>query len=141
MPRRYPGLSPSRVCIRIPLTRRLGQRVSLHKILRFRVRQLLSQFRCLSILLAMSSRVYLLFPSRADYGSTGYGCQSCSWSAEQGKMLFLSVERARIRTNTGRPSRVNGHYSVLYITHVALHNYSTVSGTCFHKQYCLVDAF
>ena len=24
----------------------------------------------------------------AEYGSTGYGCQSCSWSAEQGKLIF-----------------------------------------------------
>ena len=24
----------------------------------------------------------------AEYGSTGYGCQSCLWSAEQGKMIF-----------------------------------------------------
>ena len=36
--RRYPGLGPSRVRTRIPSTRRLGQRVSLRKILRFRVR-------------------------------------------------------------------------------------------------------
>ena len=26
----------------------------------------------------------------AEYGSTGYGCQSCSWSAEQGKNIPLS---------------------------------------------------
>ena len=24
----------------------------------------------------------------AEYGSTGQGCQSCSWSAEQGKLVF-----------------------------------------------------
>ena len=24
----------------------------------------------------------------AKYGSTGWGCQSCSWSAEQGKIIF-----------------------------------------------------
>ena len=23
-----------------------------------------------------------------EYGSTGYGCQYCSWSAEQGKNIF-----------------------------------------------------
>ena len=39
MPRRYVGLGPSRVHTRIPSTRRLGQRLSLRKILRcFRVR-------------------------------------------------------------------------------------------------------
>ena len=26
----------------------------------------------------------------AEYGSTGQGCQSCSWSAEQGKVIPLS---------------------------------------------------
>ena len=36
--RRYAGLGPSRVRTRIPKTRRLGQWVSLRKILRFRVR-------------------------------------------------------------------------------------------------------
>ena len=38
MPRRYAGLGPSRVCTRIPSTRRLGQLVSLRKILRFHLR-------------------------------------------------------------------------------------------------------
>ena len=38
MPRRYAGLGSSRVCTRIPSTRRLGQLVSIRKILRFRVR-------------------------------------------------------------------------------------------------------
>ena len=53
--RRYAGgLGPSRVRTRIPTTRRLGQWVSLRKILRFRVRLQLSQSRCLSLLLAMS---------------------------------------------------------------------------------------
>ena len=47
------GLGPSRVRTRIPTTRRLGQWVSLRKILRFRVRLQLSQSRCLSLLLAM----------------------------------------------------------------------------------------
>ena len=51
------GLGPSRVRTRIPTTRRLGQWVSLRKILRFRVRLQLSQSRCLSLLLAMSGRV------------------------------------------------------------------------------------
>ena len=64
--RRYAGggLGPSRVRTRIPTTRRLDQWVSLRKILRFRVRLQLSQSRCLSLLLAMSGRVFLLFPPR-----------------------------------------------------------------------------
>ena len=64
MPRHYAGLGPSRVRTRTPSTRRLGQWVSLRKILRFHVRYKLSQTRCLSLLLAMSSRLYLLFPPR-----------------------------------------------------------------------------
>ena len=63
--RRYAGgLGPSRVRTRIPTTRRLGQWVSLRKILRFRVGLQLSQSRCLSLLLAMSDRVLLFFPPR-----------------------------------------------------------------------------
>ena len=46
------------------MTRRLGQWVSLRKILHFRVRLQLSQPRCLSLLLAMSGRVFLFFPPR-----------------------------------------------------------------------------
>ena len=64
MPRRYGGVGPSRVRTRIPSTRRLGQWVSLRKILRFRVRKQSLQSRCLSLLLATSSRVYLFFPPR-----------------------------------------------------------------------------
>ena len=56
------GLGPSRVRTRIPRTRRLGQWVSLRKILRFRVRLQLSQSRCLSLLLAISDRVFLFSP-------------------------------------------------------------------------------
>ena len=63
--RRYAGgLGPSRFRTRIPMTHRLGQWVSLCKILRFRVRLQLSQSRCLSLLLAMSGRVFLFFPPR-----------------------------------------------------------------------------
>ena len=63
--RRYAGgLGPSRVRTRIPTTRRLGQWVSLRKILLFRVRLQLSQSRCLSLFLAMSGRVFLFFPPR-----------------------------------------------------------------------------
>ena len=63
--RRYAGgLGPSRVRTRIPTTRQLGQWVSLRKNLRFRVRLQLFQSRCLSLLLAMSGRVFLFFPPR-----------------------------------------------------------------------------
>ena len=62
--RRYAGLGPSRVRTRIPTSRRLGQWVSLCKTLRFRVRLQHSQSRRLSLLLAMSGRVFLFFPPR-----------------------------------------------------------------------------
>ena len=63
--RRYAGgLGPSRIRTRIPTTRQLGQWVSLRKILRFHVRLQLSQSRCLSLLLAMSGRVFLFLPPR-----------------------------------------------------------------------------
>ena len=63
--RRYAGgLGPSRIRTRIPTTRQLGQWVSLRKILRFRVRLQLSQSRCLSLLLALSGRVFLFLPPR-----------------------------------------------------------------------------
>ena len=58
------GLGPSRVRTRIPTTRRLGQWVTLRKTLRFRVRLQLTQSRCLSLLLAMSGRVFLFLPPR-----------------------------------------------------------------------------
>ena len=58
------GLGPSRVRTRIPTTRQLGQWVSLGKILRFRMQLQLSQSRCLSLLLAMSGRVFIFFPLR-----------------------------------------------------------------------------
>ena len=63
--RRYAGgLGPSRIRTRIPTTRQLGQWVSLRKTLRFHVRLQLSQSRCLSLLLAMSGRVFLFLPPR-----------------------------------------------------------------------------
>ena len=63
--RRYAGgLGPSRIRTRIPTTRQLGQWASLRKTLRFRVRLQLSQSRCLSLLLAMSGRVFLFLPPR-----------------------------------------------------------------------------
>ena len=63
--RRYAGgLGPSRIRTRILTTREVGQWVSFRKTLRFRVRLQLSQSRCLSLLLAMSGRVFLFLPSR-----------------------------------------------------------------------------
>ena len=38
-----------------------------------------------------------VWPSHtAEYGPTGQGCQSCSWSAEQGKLIFPCL-RSRLR--------------------------------------------
>ena len=63
--RRYAGgLGPSRIHTRIPTTSQLGQWVSLRKTLRLRVRLQLSQSRCLSLLVAMSGRVFLVLPPR-----------------------------------------------------------------------------
>ena len=58
--------------------------------------------------------------SRVWYGSTGYGCQSCPWSAEQGKCFFsclpvrayclLDREREKLwscETGSAVPSRVS----------------------------------
>ena len=52
----------------------------------------------------------------AEYGSTGKGCQSCSWSAEQGKWIF-PCPRTCLRiwsreTGSAVPSRVS-----LFILH------------------------
>ena len=65
--RRYAGgLGPSRIRTRIPTTRQLCQWVSLRKTLRFRVQLQLSQSHCLSLLLAMSGRVFLFLPPRGN---------------------------------------------------------------------------
>ena len=47
----------------------------------------------------------------AEYGSTGLGCQSCSWSAQQGKLIF-PCPRMRLKvwsreTGSAVPSRVS----------------------------------
>ena len=46
----------------------------------------------------------------AEYGSTGIGCQSCTWSAEQGRNIF-PCPRSRLRiwcreTGSAVPSRI-----------------------------------
>ena len=93
--RRYAGgLGPSRIRTRIPTTRQLGQWVSLRKTLRY-----------------IWSHLY------QEYGSTGYGCQSCSWSAEQGKFVF-HCPRSRLRiwsreTGSAVPSSVSLLISIL----------------------------
>ena len=53
----------------------------------------------------------------AEYGLTGVGCQSCSWSAEQGKLIF-PCPRACLRiwsreTGSAVPSRVSLLISIL----------------------------
>ena len=53
----------------------------------------------------------------AEYGSTRYGCQSCLWSAEQGKWIF-PCPRACLRiwsreTGSAVPSRVSLLISIL----------------------------
>ena len=40
----------------------------------------------------------------AEYGSTGYSCQSCSWSAEQGKRIFR-CPRSCLKTDLARQVR------------------------------------
>ena len=64
MSRRYPARSRSvSRPYRIPSTRRLGQWVSQSSMLPCVITKI-SQSRCLSLLLAISSRVYLFFPPR-----------------------------------------------------------------------------
>ena len=49
---------------------------------------------------AVSSKLQIVWSSHiiAEYGSTGLGCQSCSWSAEQGKRIFpCACPRACLR--------------------------------------------
>ena len=55
-------------------------------------------------------------PFSAEYGSTAYGCQSCPWSAKQGKFIF-PCPRSRLRiwcreTGSAVPSGVS-----LFILH------------------------
>ena len=55
--------------------------------------------------------MYVWSSHTAEYGSTREGCQSCSWSAEQGKWTF-SCARLRLRiwsreTGSAVPSRVS----------------------------------
>ena len=54
-----------------------------------------------------------------EYGSTGSGCQSCSWPAEQGKLIF-PCPRACLRiwsreTGSAVPSRVSLLISILRV--------------------------
>ena len=68
--RRYAGLGRFRVRTRIPSARRLGLWVWLREILHSRLRLQVSQSRCFSLLLAMSSRVYLFVSVKLDIMST-----------------------------------------------------------------------
>ena len=61
----------------------------------------------------------------AEYGSTGQGCQSCSWSGEQGKLIF-PCPRSRLRiwsrdTGSAVPSRVSLLISILRLNLVLTH--------------------
>ena len=42
----------------------------------------------------------------AEYGSTGYGCQSCSWSAEQHDFFFVPCPRSRLGNGLARQVRL-----------------------------------
>ena len=81
------------------------------------------------------------------YGSTGYGCQSCSWSAEQGESIS-PCPRSRLRIwsremGSAIPSRVSLFISILRLNlvltygipaefrggvHLLIHNRHTSSG-------------
>ena len=68
--------------------------------------------RNLDLFHAQKSRpMYVWSSHRAEYISTGKGCQSCSWSAEQGKIIFPCT-RSRLRilsreTGSAVPSRIS----------------------------------
>ena len=59
----------------------------------------------------MYACIYIWSSHIAEYGSTGKGCQSCSWSAEQGKWIFscpLTCLRIWSReTGSAVPSRIS----------------------------------
>ena len=60
---------------------------------------------------AFGRSMYVWSSHIAEYGSTGYGCQSCSWSVEQGKLIF-PCPRTCLRiwsheTGSAVPSRVS----------------------------------
>ena len=55
--------------------------------------------------------MYVRSARSAEYGSTGYGCHSCSWSAEE-ETCFFPCSRSRLRiwsheTGSAVPSRVS----------------------------------
>ena len=60
----------------------------------------------------------------AEYGSTGSGCQSCSWSAEQGKLIFRCPRTClriwSLETGLAVPSRVSLLISILRLNLVLL---------------------
>ena len=62
-------------------------------------------------------RMYVWSHMKQKYPSTGSGCQSCSWSAEQGKLIF-PFPRSLLRicsreTGSAVPSRVSLFISIL----------------------------
>ena len=72
----------------------------------------------------------------AEYGSTGKGYQSCSWSAEQGKLIF-PCPRACLRiwsreTGSAVPSRVSLLISILRLNLVLTYGIPPEFRGCAH---------
>ena len=63
-----------------------------------------------------------VWSSHIEYGSTGYGCQSSSWSAEQGKSIFICLRAFQSilsrETGSAVPSRVSLLISILRLNMV-----------------------
>ena len=62
----------------------------------------------------------------AEYGSAVYGCLFCSWSAEQGRLVFR-CPRSRLRiwsreTGSAVPFRACSYYDHTYMHTYILHN-------------------
>ena len=61
---------------------------------------------------------FMLTHIEQEYGSTGYGCQSCTWSAEQGKSIISPCPRSRLKIwsremGSAVPSRTSLLISIL----------------------------
>ena len=72
--------------------------------------------------------MYVWLSHKTEYRSTGKGCQSCSWSAEQGKYIFL-CSRSSLRIwsrETGRAP--SGETAVVYYDGVGATRSLTTTG-------------
>ena len=121
------------------------QDLSYH-ILRFEVpsNALLVYISTLSSALHMYVCIYVWSSHIAEYGSTGQGCQSCSWSAEQGKIIF-PCPRACLRiwsrdTSSALPSRVQPSrpasacsFSILRLNLVLTYEISAAEVSSLHR--------